>query len=520
MNTDLYLGPSLRALEQRHAEDDLMRRAGTAAADWAGELALPGGLPVLVVAGPGNNGGDALVAARLLRERFFAVTVVFAGDTARLPADAATAWQDFTAAGGSTVEVIPERQRWALVIDGLFGIGLGRPPEGRHAALIEAINHIAERDRCPVLALDCPSGLDAERGAAPGVVVRATHTLTFIAGKPGLLTADGPDYCGQIRLARLDLDPPAELPPDGRCITPATFAEHLLPRQRNSHKGNFGSVGVVGGAPSMVGAAFLAARAALKLGAGRVYAGLIDPQAPDFDPLQPELMLRRPQALLQTPLTALACGPGLGISLEASELVETAIALDLPLLLDADALNLVGSEENLQQALAKRRLPALLTPHPGEAGRLLEIGADEVQADRLAAAREIARRYRCHVALKGCGTVVATVDGQWWINDSGNSGMATAGMGDVLSGLVLALLGQGWPPVPALLAGVHLHGAAADRLVAAGIGPVGLTASEIADAARLLFNDWLRQPPRWRRRRHAVRTVYNAHPPIRQSLAP
>ena len=499
MDDDLYLGPALRALEIRHAGDRLMQRAGLAAADWAGELAMPGGLPVLVVAGPGNNGGDALVAARLLRERFFDVTVVFAGDAERLPPDAACAFQDFVAAGGQAVDDIPAGGRWSLVIDGLFGIGLGRPPAGRHAALIDAINTIAGRDRCPVLALDCPSGLDAERGSVPGIAVRATHTLTFIAGKPGLLTADGPDHCGQLRLARLDLDPPAEVPPDGRRITPAAFAEYLAPRLKNTHKGNFGSVGVLGGAPSMVGAAFLAARAALKLGAGRVYAALIDPQAPSFDPAQPELMLRRPQALLQSALAALACGPGMGISLEASELLETALAHDLPLLLDADALNLVASEENLQQSLASRRVPAILTPHPAEAGRLLETATAEIQADRLGAAREIARRYRCHVALKGCGTVVATADGSWWINDNGNPGMASAGMGDVLSGLVLALLGQHWPAAPALLAGVHLHGAAADRLVAAGLGPVGLAAGEVIDAARLVFNDWLREAPHSRR---------------------
>jgi hydroxyethylthiazole kinase-like uncharacterized protein yjeF len=240
----------------------------------------------------------------------------------------------------------------------------------------------------------------------------------------------------------------------------------------------------------MVGAAFLAGRAALKLGAGRVYIGLLDPQSPACDLLQPELMLRRPPALMQADLTALACGPGLGDSLEASELLEAAIASELPLLLDADALNLVASEGNLQVALASRNNPAILTPHPAEAARLLESGTAEVQGDRIAAALEIAERYHCHVALKGCGTVIATVDGHWWINSTGNPGMATAGMGDVLSGLIVALLAQGWPVEPALLAGVHLHGAAADRLVASGIGPIGLTAGEVSDAARRIFNEW------------------------------
>jgi hydroxyethylthiazole kinase-like uncharacterized protein yjeF len=202
------------------------------------------------------------------------------------------------------------------------------------------------------------------------------------------------------------------------------------------------------------------------------------------------LMLRRPQALLQAELTALACGPGLGNSLEASELLEAAIASELPLLLDADALNLVASEGNLQVALASRRNPAILTPHPAEAARLLESGTADVQADRVSSAQEIAERYHCHVALKGCGSVIAGVDSQWWINSTGNPGMATAGMGDVLSGLIVALLAQGWPVATALRAGVYLHGAAADRLVAGGIGPIGLTAGEVIDAARRIFNEW------------------------------
>ncbi|PKO87578.1 MAG: bifunctional ADP-dependent NAD(P)H-hydrate dehydratase/NAD(P)H-hydrate epimerase, partial [Betaproteobacteria bacterium HGW-Betaproteobacteria-12] len=458
MDNALYLSPALRTLETRHADAPLMQRAGAAAADWAGELAGPRGLPILVIAGPGNNGGDALETARLLRQRFFTVVVVLAGLPERLPADARQAFQRFSEGGGSTVETIPSGNRWSLIVDGLFGIGLTRPPTSIAASLIDEINTVARRDHCPVLALDCPSGLAADTGAVPGAAVCATHTLTFIAGKPGLLTADGPDHCGEIRVVSLELDPESELPADGRRLTRRDFAQYLQPRRQNSHKGSFGSVGVLGGAPSMVGAAFLAARAALKLGAGRVYAGLVDAQAPSFDPLQPELMLRRPHALLQTALSALACGPGLGISLEASELLEAAILLDQPLVLDADALNLIASEANLQQALASRQVPAILTPHPAEAGRLLDSSSAEIQADRIAAAREIARRYRSHVALKGCGTLVASVDGTWWINTTGNPGMATAGMGDVLSGIVLALLGQHWPALPALLAGVHLHG--------------------------------------------------------------
>lgn len=494
MNDALYQAAGLRRIETRYRDLPLMQRAGQAAADWAAELAGTSHEPVLVLAGPGNNGGDAFEAARLLRQRHFDVCLVHAGDPARQPDDAAAARRRFIDEGGRTHDDIPPGIQWSLIIDGLFGIGLGRPPEGRYAEWIAAANRLAAAQRCPLLALDCPSGLNADTGGAPGPTIEASHTLTFIALKPGLLTAEGPDHCGEIRLAALDLAPTADLPPDGRRIALADFAPRLKPRRRNSHKGSFGSAGILGGAPSMLGAAFLAGRAALKLGAGRVYVGLLDPATVHFDPQQPELMLRPPQALLQTPLDALACGPGLGISLEASELLETALGLDLPLVLDADALNLVASESSLQAALASRAAPVILTPHPAEAARLLECSTAEVQADRIAAAREIARRNHSHVVLKGCGSVLAMPDGRWAINATGNPGMATAGMGDVLTGLVVALLGQGWPADEALAAGVHLHGAAADRLAQAGCGPVGLVAGEVIDAARRLFNDWLRTP--------------------------
>ncbi|MDP3537281.1 MAG: NAD(P)H-hydrate dehydratase [Azonexus sp.] len=490
--TALYLSPSLRQIEAQYRQEPLMQRAGQAAADWATELVREGNLPILVLAGPGNNGGDAFEAARLLRERFFDVRVAFAGQPSRLPEDASAAFQRYIGAGGVTTLAIPAEPHWALIIDGLFGIGLTRAPEGQFADWIAVANQLAQRDHCPVLALDCPSGLNADTGNVPGVAINASHTLTFIAAKPGLLTVDGPDYCGEIRIATLNLELPGETMPDGQEVAMADFASCLQPRRHSSHKGSFGSIGILGGAHSMLGAAFLAGRSAVKLGAGKVYVGLLDHQPPGFDPDQPELMFRRPQALLQSGLDALACGPGMGMALDAGELLEAALALDLPLVLDADALNLVASEGNLQVALASRIKPAILTPHPTEAARLLECTTAEVQADRIAAAQEISTRYHAHVALKGCGTLIAAVDGRWWINSTGNPGMATAGMGDVLTGIITALLGQGWPAEKALLAGVHLHGSAADRLVASGIGPIGLTAGEVIDAARQLFNEWVR----------------------------
>jgi len=225
-----------------------------------------------------------------------------------------------------------------------------------------------------------------------------------------------------------------------------------------------------------------------------VYLGLLDWQAQAIDPLQPELMLRQPDALLATALTALACGPGMGSGEKAPALLERACALDIPLLLDADALNLLAADHTLQQVVPARQgrgACTLLTPHPTEAARLLGCDTALVQADRAGAALQLATRYQALVVLKGCGSIIATPAGRWFVNTSGNPGLATAGTGDVLSGFVVALLAQGWPAVEAALAAVHLHGAAADECVAGGYGPIGLTAGELIDSARACFNRWV-----------------------------
>ena len=490
----LYRAAELRRIETLVADQPLMQRAGLAAADLATSLCRLQGASVLILAGPGNNGGDAFVVARHLRERRFAVSVVFAGEVGRLPDDAAAAFRRFIDDGGSVLDGIPTGQRWSLIIDGMFGIGLQRPISGRHGELVAAANALAARDHCPLLALDCPSGLDADTGRLCGATIGASHTITFIAGKPGLFTGDGPDRCGTISVAALDLDAERLVAASARTIGTDLFAECLRPRTRNSHKGSHGSAGILGGARGMVGAALLAGRAALRLGSGRVYLGLIDPLAPLVDPVQPELMLRQPDALLAAGLSALACGPGMGTGGEALALLERACGLDIPLLLDADALNLLAGGCRLPEALAERRRrgsPTLLTPHPSEAARLLGSATAVVQADRGAAALELAARYQAVVVLKGCGSVVATPDGRWFVNTTGNPGLASAGTGDVLSGLIVALLAQGWPALEALLAAVHLHGAAADERVADGCGPVGLSAGEIIDSARSALNRWL-----------------------------
>ena len=490
-STPLYRAADLRRIEATAADQPLMQRAGRAAADLATAIVGDHGAAILVLAGPGNNGGDAFEVASLLRERFFDVAVVFLGDAADLPTDAGAAYRRYVGAGSTTVTAIPESRRWSLIVDGLFGIGLKRKIGGAYADLIRDANELAARDACPLLALDCPSGLDADTGQRRGATIRASHTLSFIGAKPGLFTADGPDQCGEISIARLDLDSEKIVKAPGTSIGLNLFAKQLRPFPRNSHKGSHGNAGILGGAQGMLGAALLAARAALRLGSGRVYVGLLDEHAPTLDMLQPELMLRRPKQLLASELTALACGPGMGNSHEAHVLLEQACQLELPLVLDADALNLVAAEGELHVALATRKAPTLLTPHPAEAARLLDCSVAAIQGDRLAAAIELASHYQACVALKGCGTVVASARGAWFINTSGNPGLATAGSGDVLTGIVTALLAQGWPALEALLAAVHLHGTAADQLVAQGCGPLGLTAGELIDSARDSLNQWI-----------------------------
>jgi hydroxyethylthiazole kinase-like uncharacterized protein yjeF len=319
--------------------------------------------------------------------------------------------------------------------------------------------------------------------------VRADCTVTFIACKPGLVTLDGPDYSGEVVVRDLGLDAESLLPARGHLITAAAIPRALRPRPRNSHKGTFGNVIVIGGAEGMAGAALLAGRAALLCGAGRVYLGLLDPAVLSLDPVQPELMLRKAADAIELDHQAcLVVGPGLGQSEAAKTLLSEAMQREIPLVLDADALNLLGANAALQPLCARRAAPTLLTPHPAEAARLLQSSTATVQRDRLAAALQIATRFHACAALKGVGTVCAVHDGRWQINVSGNPGLASAGMGDVLSGILGALLSQGATAETALVASVYLHGAAADELRVAHGGPVGMTASEVARAARAMLN--------------------------------
>jgi hydroxyethylthiazole kinase-like uncharacterized protein yjeF len=486
-STPIYSTSDVRAIEAAAggAAPPLMERAGLAAAELARSIAGDAGKPVLVLAGPGNNGGDAFVVARHLKQWFFKVTVVFAGDEKKLSTDATAALKAWRAAGGATVPEMPGPAGWGLIVDGIFGIGLERDVAGVHARWISAVNGSGAR----VLALDVPSGLHSDTGRVLGCAVRADHTATFIALKPGLLTLDGPDLCGELHVCPIGLDAEQLRPAQGRVIGREVLDAALPARARNSHKGSYGSVGIVGGAPGMVGAALLAGRAALKAGAGRVYVGLLAQDGPALDIGQPELMLRGAEEIFKLDhLSCLAVGPGLGETPDAALCLEWALESALPLVLDADALNLLAADARLAALLGSRKAATLVTPHPAEAGRLLGVATREIQDDRVAAAAKIAARTKSFVVLKGAGSICAAPDGTWHINPTGNPGMASAGMGDVLTGLAAALLAQGPDIRTALLAAVYLHGAAADDLVASGTGPVGLTAGEVMDAARTHIN--------------------------------
>ena len=484
----------IRTLEERAAQGlagpTLMQRAGRATAEAARAMAADTGAPVLVVAGPGNNGGDAWVAAAQLREAFHRVIVLdFAGTPPKAP-EAREARDRFIAAGGASVRDWPADIRPALVVDGLLGIGLARDLDGAMDALVRRINACG----APVLSIDIPSGIASDTGAVRGVAVRATRTITFIARKVGLYTGDALDHTGEVVVDGLGLDPALVVDMPGSLLTADSLRGLLAPRARNSHKGSFGTLGVVGGGKGMTGAAILAARAGLLAGAGKVYVGLLAPEPPAFDPVHPELMLRSVDDTLAADV--LVVGPGAGHS--ATETSPSAferhtlpalLSLPKPLVIDADALNAIAVHATMRDGLANnRRGPTILTPHPAEAARLLHTTTAIVQADRLTAARALAEKFGAEVVLKGAGSVCASPDGSWAVNATGNPGLASGGTGDVLSGIIGALLCQGLPARDALRLGVCLHGAAADACVARGLGPVGLTASDIALEVRTLLN--------------------------------
>jgi hydroxyethylthiazole kinase-like uncharacterized protein yjeF len=483
----VYRVAELRTVEARHAGLPLMERAGAAATDVARAMVSGRGGPIVVLAGPGNNGGDGFVVARLLRDGFFDVHVVFRDNPERLPADAGAAYRAYVAAGGTTV-ADPPPARPALIVDALFGIGLSRPLPPEAASLVTWAN----ASGVPILALDIPTGLHADTGIATAPAIRAKATATFIALKPGLLTAEGPDFCGAITVHSLGLAADATAPATGRALDWNTLSSNLpevfARRVRAVHKGTFGTLGVVGGATGMTGAPLLAGRAALRAGAGKVWVGFAAVNPPAVDCGMPELMLRNAEDVLDATASAYVVGCGLGTDARAHDLVARALAKPVPIVLDADALTLLGADPALRAAARAREAATIVTPHPAEAARLTAKDVAAIQHDRVGAALAIAQQLHAHVVLKGAGSVLAHPAGTFAVNRSGNPALSVAGTGDVLAGIAGACLAQQVDAEEALRIAVCLHGAAADLLVARGIGPVGVGASELPDAARDLLN--------------------------------
>lgn len=487
---EVYSVASVRAMD-RHAIERagipghaLMERAGGAALD-AVSRHWPGARTLAVLCGAGNNAGDGYVLARLARAAGLGIRVAALTEPSRLRGDAARAHADFADAGGAANAFGDAVLDGAdLIADALLGIGLDRPVAGAYRACIERVN----RSGLPVLALDIPSGLDADSGWPQAAAIRATRTQGFVALKGGYYLGAAADYVGELELAGLGVPVAireAEVPVLRR-IEAALAAAALPARQRTAHKGDHGRVLVIGGF-DMAGAARLAGEAALRTGAGLVTIATGAEALVPIVEARPELVVRAIKgagdlAAHAAAADALAIGPGLGTDARARDAFEAAVTIERPLVVDADALTLLA-------ARPRRRGDWILTPHPGEAGRLLGTDAAAVQRDRLGAVSAIAKRYGGSCVLKGARTLVQVGESLPFVCDRGNPGMATAGSGDVLTGVIAALLAGGAPPALAAPAGVWLHAAAGDR--AARAGERGIIAGDlIAELQAVVNTPW------------------------------
>jgi ADP-dependent NAD(P)H-hydrate dehydratase / NAD(P)H-hydrate epimerase len=495
----LYRAADTRAADQRAASAHglaggvLMERAGSAAFALLRER-FPRARRIAVVCGPGNNGGDGYVLARLAKEAGLTVAVLSPSNTAGAQAhptnasavgDAAAVRAAWYKTGGTvqafSVEHLPASD---VIVDALFGTGLERPLEGEWRAAIEAMNASGR----PVFAIDIPSGLHADSGRVLGAAVRAALTLSFIGLKGGLFTGQGREHSGLILFD--DLGVPDTVftgaTPLARRITKRNLRGLLVPHAQHAHKGDAGRVLVVGGQPGMPGAVRLAGEAAYRAGAGLVVLATHPAHAASIGAARPELItygVNDAQAIqpLFNGSHALAVGPGLGQDEWARALWQAVLAADKPLVVDADALNLLAAQPS-------SRADWVLTPHPGEAARLLGVSVSDIQFDRFAAARAIAQRYGGVCVLKGSGTLVnAQGESSMWLCDRGNPGLATGGSGDVLTGVIVALLAQGLTPIEAARLGVWIHASAGDQ--AAASGERGILAGDLFTPVREIIND-------------------------------
>ncbi len=488
---DIYSAASVRELDRRAIEQfgipgyTLMRRAGAAALSVMNQR-YPGLRSVLVLCGGGNNAGDGYVLARLARAAGLAVRVVAFSDPMNLKGDAARAYEEYAASGGLPRPWDPSLVGGAgMVVDAMIGSGLKKEVDSPYREAIEVIN-AAET---PVTSLDIPSGLDGDTGIVRGTAVRANLTVTFVGLNSGLFLADGPSYCGRLVFADLELPREVYAPqaPVLRRQYRDELADNLPPRPLNSHKGQFGHVLCVGGAEGMPGAVRLAAEAALRGGAGLVTVATDASHAASIVAARPELMTQgisnasELDALIER-ATVIACGPGLDVNDWSRMLLDRVLASSKPVVLDADALNLMSETPERWAGTATR----IITPHPGEAARMLGITSADIQDHRLEALDKLQQHTGATVVLKGAGTLVASAGSVPSICPFGNPGMSAPGMGDVLTGLIAALFAQGLDAGDAARTGVLVHALAGDS--AARRGERGMLAGDLLAELRHWLN--------------------------------
>jgi NAD(P)H-hydrate epimerase len=435
----------------------LMQRAGHSAY-LALRVHFPRARKLVVLCGPGNNGGDGYVLATAALKNGLEVMLFSIADatseTARL------AHKNFIAAGGMAESFAEQKLTDAdVIVDALLGTGTSRPVEGDYAAAINAVN----ASSCPVIALDVPSGLNADTGRIMGAAVTADMTMTFITRKTGLYTGQGRRVSGHILLDKLEVDPGmhADLQPDAREASLRQCLSWLPVRQETAHKGDSGRLLIAGGDMSMSGAVGLAGRAACAAGAGLVYVATRPDNAAVVTALMPELLVSGIETandleILINKVNCILVGPGLGQSDWSRSVFEYCLEHGAVSVVDADGLNLLASEQH-------RRRDWVLTPHPAEAARLLGCTTDDIMMDRIAAARAIAAQYGGICVMKGSGTVIATDDGIPYLCTRGGPALATAGTGDVLAGLITGLIAQGLGLLQAAVAGVTLHASAGEQ---------------------------------------------------------
>ena len=485
---NVYSVASVREIDRAAIEDHgipgytLMTRAG-ASALRAARRRFPDAMRWQVICGGGNNGGDGYVVARLAANDGIVVSVLGLVDPASLSGDAAVAYEDFVAKGGVVMPWAGELDGEAeLLVDAILGSGLERDVGGKFAEAVLAINaHGAN-----VLALDIPTGIHGDTGNVLGAAVAADLTVTFVGLKAGLFLNSAANFCGELMYDGLDIPDACRVAvsPVFRRIDDSLLRRVLPPRPRASHKGDFGHVLVIGGGNGMPGAARLCGEAALRAGAGRVSIATAPAHAAILTATRPELMshaIAAPSDLepLLEKADVLAFGPGLGRSAWARALFEVVAADSRPAVWDADALNLLAE-------FPDRAEKRIITPHPGEAGVLLGRSTADVQSDRIAAVRALQDRFAGVAVLKGAGTLISAGPETPSMCTSGNPGMAAAGMGDVLTGIVAALLAQGLPTQQAAMAGVESHARAGDS--AASRGERGLMASDLIAELRAVIN--------------------------------